>query len=242
MMLRIAVLTVPGAPGVDALDADPNRGVLYDVACVLTPKPPRNLIDREEHDRDLAEELVGRKADYVFLAGYPYILTDPLVDAFTKRIVALHDADLSLRDADGKRKYVGMHAVDDALFAGERETRASAYFATREVGAGPLFLLSGPFPASPLVHAARAWGDAKFLEQYAALHRHWMLRAAWGQMLTRGIEFLAAGTVKVIHDLVWIDGVPGPCRMGDAPGVCADLHETLDAGIPRTCPLIARDF
>lgn len=57
--------------------------------------------------------------------------------------------------------------------------------------------------------------------------------SAYGAMLVRALQFLAAGTLKVANDVVWIDGVPGPCRLGDAPQIC---H--VQRGIPASCPFI----
>jgi hypothetical protein len=35
--------------------------------------------------------------------------------------------------------------------------------------------------------------------------------------------------------VVWVDGVPGPCRMGDAPAFC---REQEASGVPVSCPFI----
>lgn len=176
------------------------------------------------------------KADWIVLAGYPWIITAPLLQAFPGRILALHDADLTLRDDDGARRYKGLHAVRDALLGGEQETRSSAFVVTEDVGEGPLFLLSGAYRVAPLAEDARRWGAADLLTAYAALHRQWMVRGAWGPMLLRIVELLAAGDIRIVGSVAWIDGVPGPCRMGEAPSICHDRN--ID-GIPLSCPFIS---
>jgi len=90
---------------------------------------------------------------------------------------------------------------------------------------GPLFLVSAPFPVPPLIDDARARGDAEIIE------------ASFAVMLEKAIEFLAAGDVQIVKDVVWIDGVPGPCRMGDAPAQCREQEK---ARVPVSCPYIAR--
>ena len=118
-----------------------------------------------------------------------------------------------------------------ALFDGAHETRS-----TMSLLDGPLFLVGAPFPVPPLIDDARVRGDAELIETYAPLHRRWMIEASFGVMLQKAIEFLAAGELQIVKDVVWIDGVPGPCRMGDAPAVC---RESEKGGIPINCPFIA---
>lgn len=120
-----------------------------------------------------------------------------------------------------------------ALFDGATETRS-----TMSMLDGPIFLVSAPFPVPPLVDHARARGDAETIEAYAELHRKWMIAASFTAMVEKAIEFLAAGELQVVGDVVWIDGVPGPCRMGDAPSFCREAEKS---GVPVTCPFIATD-
>jgi hypothetical protein len=157
--------------------------------------------------------------DYLLLAGYRHPIPARLFDLFPMRILKLYDG------------------VFDALYEGANETRSSMSFLTHD-GKDPLFLLSAPYPVAAIARDARAWGDAGLLNDYAELHRRWMIRATWGPMFARAMEFLAAGTVQIIHDVAWIDGAPGPCRLGTAPSLCHALEETIDPRIPASCPLI----
>ena len=258
--LRIAVLTSHHATGVEQLLADPNRGVTWELSIVVGSEPAlaeaslleeaavplelrpmrlvpafRNLHAREDYDKDLGDLLERIAADYIFLAGYDYILTEAILERFQGRILAVHDADLSNRE---HALYAGPHAVRDAILSGQSETRSSVYVVTREVARGPLFLLSGPYPVAPMALDAREHGDAAFLIQYAELHRRWMRQSTWGPMLARTLELLAGGTTQIIGDTVWVDGAPGPCRMGEAPHTCHDPETMLARGIPRSCPFI----
>jgi folate-dependent phosphoribosylglycinamide formyltransferase PurN len=254
-MMRIGLLTARDAPGVQELLDDPHRGELYEVACIVSCDtvvpatepwdvpvvhrglPLRNLRLREHYDRHAAETLLSFGVDTVFVSGYPYVLTEPMLEAFAGRIVVAHDGDLTVRDDSGQRRWVGPHAVLDAIVAGEPATRNSLYFATADVGHGPLFLVSERFAVAPLVRDAVATGAYDMVEAYARLHRRWM-RQWWGALLRRSIEFLTAGVVQVVGDTVWIDGAPAPCRLGEAPDLCNERSEPAQRGIPASCPFI----
>ena len=260
MLLRLAILTSSSAPGLTDLLADKNRGSVFEISAVVSSetsfaqhslldragvpllmqpvRPRRNLNARYDDDYSLAEVLARLTPDYVVLDGYRYITTEPLLATFPNRMIALHDADLTRRDEDGRRLFTGLHAVRDALLAGEEETRCSAFIVTEKVGEGPLVLLSGAYAAGPLAADARARGDADLLLDYAALHRRWMLADGYGKMLVRLAELLAGGNVQIVGDSAWIDGAPGPCRMGEAPSACRELP--VERGIPASCPFISR--
>lgn len=265
---RIAVLTSGSASGIEQLLASPNRGSVYDLVAVISSEenvaeeeriaaagvplvvqpfgsfhrerrlPPRNLYARAEYDAEIADQLRRLHTEFVILAGYRYIVTDPLLEAFPQRIIAMHDGDLTIRDDDGRRINAGPHPVRDAILRGATATRTSAYVVTRDVAEGPLFLMSRSFPVAAVARDARDRGAIDDVLAYAELHRRWMRRDVWGEMLTRIAEILAAGTMQIVGDVAWIDGVPGPCRMGEAPSMCDDAD--IVRGIPATCPFITR--
>lgn len=266
--LRIAILTSFSADGVERLLADPNRGSVYELACVVSSETEllqtaaleaanvpvimrplhrmlgtralslRNLHAREDYDREAADLLKSLNVDWIILDGYHYIVTEPLLEIFPNRVLGMHESDLTQLDEDGHRRYVEMHSVRRAIFAGERETRSSMYFVNARVGEGPLFLLSEPFPVSPIVADGLAWGAYDLVNAYARVHRDWMVRASWGPMLERALQFIAAGTIRVAHDVAWIDGAPGPCRLGEAPRECHLHVSQIARGIPSSCPFI----
>jgi len=266
--IRVALLTSGHAPAIEPLLADPNRGALYDVVCVLdsgaeleqaplldAAKIPlvlrpmrriladldlslRNLHAREEYDRETAEILKSFQVDWVILAGYHFIVTEPLLALFPDRILALHEGDLTLSGDDGRRRYTELHSVRRAIFAGERETRSSLFFVTDRIGEGPLFLLSRPYPVAEIAADGLSWGAYDLVNAYVNVHRDWMVRSAWGEMIAHAMGLLAAGTIRVANDIAWVDGVPGPCRMGEAPRACHVLKGEIERGIPSSCPFI----
>ncbi|MFZ2492427.1 MAG: formyltransferase family protein [Thermoanaerobaculia bacterium] len=266
--LRVALLTSHSAPGIEQLIADPNRGAAYELALVVGSETTfaearaldeaaiplelrplrkffgdrgasfRNLRSRGEYDAELADVLLRASIDIVLLCGWNYILTDELLNELQGKVLAIHDADLSLRDPEGRRLYAGIHAVRQAVFAGEPETRSSVYVVTRDIARGPLLLLGQSFPVAQLARDARERRDDASLVAYANLHRRWMRSTGWGEMLVRTMEMVTAGTMQVIGDVVWFDGAPGPCRLGCAPRACYEPETMVARGIPRSCPFI----
>lgn len=217
------------------------RGDLYEIVCAVeattSPRPPRNLREREQFDRDAMESLRAADAEYVIAAGYPYIITAPMLDAFRRRIIIVHNGDLTERDEFGRRRWVGPQPVLDALLAGATATRTSLFLATSDVGHGPLFLVGPRHRVPPMVQDALARGDYDSVATYAHLHSRWM-RQSWTSLLLAAIGFLAAGSIKIVEDTVWIDGVPGPCRLGEAPDICEKSERVIQRGVPSSCPFI----
>jgi folate-dependent phosphoribosylglycinamide formyltransferase PurN len=210
--LRVAVLSTSRAPGLDYLLArrqivafvatDPANRDLARAAAAGVPAtvrdirafyasagaPRRDLEVRREFDRQTAAVLAGRHVDLIITCGYLHILTKPLLDAYPNRIVNIHDSDLP--------SYPGLHAVRDAVFAGERSTRSSVHVVTAGVDTGPVLVRSWSFPTHPLVTDARRWGAADILKAYAYAQREWMMRASWGPLMDEAIRCYTEGSAE----------------------------------------------
>lgn len=236
--LRVAVLCSKRAPGLDELLRHPNRGKLFDIACVVTSEnslagteriesagvpvlvhPIRSFFDarraslrhlptRRDYDQINAGILKQLGVDTVVLVGYTYVLTEAMLEAFPGRILNIHDADLTLRGAGGERRYVGLHSTRDAIAAGASETRSTVHYATAEVDAGPILLLSRSYAVAPFAHEAALAGHEDIVKAYAYAHREWMMRDGWGSMLVRALEYISAGAEQ--DDLTMV------CRMAIA--------------------------
>ena len=182
-MLKIAVLTSDRAPGLEALRRHPLCGSLFEIDCVLTRRPPRDLRAREEYDRHTAGILHMRGVDCVILLGYLFVITDPLLAAFPDRILNVHDGD---------PKYPGLRATRDAILAGERQTRSIVHVVTRDLDAGPLVVRSDPLSIPPFVTQAVFAGDMDIVRAYAYAHREWMMRNIWADLVAQAIERITA--------------------------------------------------
>lgn len=187
--LHVGVLTSKRAPALDALLHHPFRGSLYDVECVLTRHPPRDMHDRRAYDRETAELLWQSGVDTVILLGYLWIATDALLSAFPSRVVNIHD---------GLSKYPGLHATRDAIMAGEPATFSIVHLVTPELDAGPLLMRSEPFPVAPFAREAALAGYDDVARAYAYAHREWMIRSSWGDLLVRALEEMAVGVEAVV--------------------------------------------
>ena len=212
--LRVGVLCSKRAPGLDALLHHPMRGVMYELACVITTDeaavlhthdvpllthaihpfceslgaPLRDDSARRLYDSETAQALHRLGVDTILMLGYVYRITAPLLDALPGRILNIHDSDLP--------KYPGLHATRDAVRYGEKFTRSSVHIVTEEIDAGPVILRSDPFEVAPFAYAAAEAGEEDILRAYAYAQREWMMRSAWGGLAVRALEMVAAGALE----------------------------------------------
>ena len=231
------------------LEEDGNRGAVYDLVCALTSEPEfeakpaleaagvpvlvydihefyrargarlSDLDVRRDYDRATLQALRPYRPDVIVLAGYLYLLTEPMLEAFPDRIVNVHDSDLRLAGADGRPRYRGLRSTRDAIFAGEPETRATAHVVTAELDGGPPLVRSGGFPVHPLVVAARAWGATDILKAYAYAHREWVIRSSWGPLLAKAIEVVAQREGGFLESEAVVRGARPPLEITLDPGL-----------------------
>jgi folate-dependent phosphoribosylglycinamide formyltransferase PurN len=135
--------------------------------------------------------------DLVVLAGYLYLLSDPMLAAFKQRILNLHFADLTLRAPDGAPDFPGIRAVRDALAAGCTETRATIHLVDASIDAGPAIVRSWAFPVSPLVAAARGWAATDMLRAYGFAHEQWMMRASAGPLWSAALQLVTGRAIDL---------------------------------------------
>jgi phosphoribosylglycinamide formyltransferase 1 len=86
--------------------------------------------DRDAFTRRVVEVLELHDVDLVIMAGFGTVLTQPVHDAYTGRILNTHPALLPA--------FPGWHAVDDALAAGVSVTGCTVHLATVDMDAGPI--------------------------------------------------------------------------------------------------------
>jgi phosphoribosylglycinamide formyltransferase 1 len=203
-------------------------GLVHDIRRFYSGRGARlgDLAVRPDYDRVTAELLAPARPDLLVLCGYLHIVTTPLLDAYPERVINVHDGDLTLTDAAGRPRYPGLHAVRDAVAAGERETRSTVHVATAEVDGGPPLLRSWAFPTHPLVEAASRWAAVDILRAYAYAQREWMMRASWAPLLAAAIELYAHDRVRLWDGRAVVAGALGPRdlsaetmrnRLGDNP-------------------------
>ncbi|RNL18871.1 phosphoribosylglycinamide formyltransferase [Slackia faecicanis] len=86
--------------------------------------------DYESANASIAAELKAAGCEYVVMAGYMRMVTDPILDAFPDRVLNLHPALLP--------SFKGAHAIRDAYEAGVKVTGATVHFANAEYDKGPI--------------------------------------------------------------------------------------------------------
>jgi phosphoribosylglycinamide formyltransferase-1 len=218
--LRVAVLCSHRAPGLMQLLRDERRGELFDiVACISSehdfmdrtaliaegvPTFVHDISDfyrswnapvsdfglRRNYDATLAQRLAIYQPDVVILCSYLYIVTNVLLDAYPDRVVNIHHSDMP--------KYPGLHAVRDAIMAGERETRATAHIVTAQLDEGPPIARSQSFAVHPMVHDLRASNAKRALKAYAFAHQEWMIEKTWGPLMLEAIRIIASSHHRIL--------------------------------------------
>ena len=94
---------------------------------------PHCYIDSDEED-NIIKLLKVWNVDLVVLAGWMRIVSPKLIDAFPKRIINLHPSLLP--------KYKGLHAIEQALESGDKETGCTVHYVNEELDGGEIILQS----------------------------------------------------------------------------------------------------
>ena len=70
------------------------------------------------------------RVDFIILAGYMRVLSKEFVDAFPNQIINVHPSLLP--------KYKGLHAVEQALESGDKETGCTVHYVNEELDGGAI--------------------------------------------------------------------------------------------------------
>ena len=167
------------------------------------------LAARREYDR-LAGTLVNAfHIDVIALGGYMSYTT-------LGRCVNVHPADLSLLDADGRRKFVGDQAVYDAIAAGERVLRSSTLWTDDGVDTGPLLMVSDPLPVTLPEPLEEMKKNPEKFSRVVDDHQEQLKEAGDWKIFPRTIELIARGRFAFDpQGRVHLDGSPVPKGYGE---------------------------
>ncbi len=91
---------------------------------------PKEYPDRAAFDVGCAEHIERAHCDWVVLAGYMRILSDPFIARFRHRIINIHPALLP--------SFAGAHAVRDALEYGVKVTGVTVHLVDEVLDGGPI--------------------------------------------------------------------------------------------------------
>ena len=157
-MKKIAVLVSGGGTNLQALiDAQHRGGIVNgEIALVVSSSPTAYALeraakagidtivvnkadytDRHEMTRTLVAQLQERSIDLVVFAGFMYILTEEITQAFPNRMMNVHPALIPSFCGEG---YYGLHVHEKALEYGVKLSGATVHFVSEECDGGPIIL------------------------------------------------------------------------------------------------------
>ena len=157
-MKRIAVLVSGGGTNLQALIDAQQRGEIVngEIALVVSSSPTAfaleraakvgidtivvnkaDYTDRHEMTRALVAQLQERSIDLVVFAGFMYILTEEITQAFQNRMMNVHPALIPSFCGEG---YYGLHVHEKALEYGVKLSGATVHFVSEECDGGPIIL------------------------------------------------------------------------------------------------------
>ena len=207
-MVRIAVLVSGGGTNLQALIDAQGRGEIPDgqIAAVISSSPdafalerakkagiPGYVIDRKAFASNqamtvaLTQQLKELDIGLVVLAGFMYILTPELIDAYPNAILNVHPALIPSFCGEG---FYGLHVHEAALAYGVKVTGATVHFVSEDCDGGPIVLQQ----AVPIEE-----GDTPEI-----LQRRVMEQAEW-KILPRAVALFCAKKLRVEGRIVHID-------------------------------------
>ena len=199
-MTRIAVLVSGGGTNLQALiDAQRHAALKQGMlSAVISSSPsayalerakkaniPTYVVDRkgyssnEEMTHELTSLLQELNIGLVVLAGFMYVLTDEIIQAFPNAIINVHPALIPSFCGEGA---YGLHVHEKALDYGVKLSGATVHFVNQDCDGGPIIL-----------QKAVAVEDN---DTPQTLQRRIMEQAEW-KLLPRAVELLAEGRLIV---------------------------------------------
>ncbi len=206
-MVRIAVLVSGGGTNLQALIDAQGRGEIPDgqIAAVISSSPdafalerakkagiPGYVINRKDFASNqamtvaLTQQLKELDIGLVVLAGFMYILTPELIDAYPNAILNVHPALIPSFCGEG---FYGLHVHEAALAYGVKVTGATVHFVSEDCDGGPIVLQQ----AVPIEE-----GDTAEI-----LQRRVMEQAEW-KILPRAVALFCAQKLRVEGRIVHI--------------------------------------
>jgi folate-dependent phosphoribosylglycinamide formyltransferase PurN len=169
-----------------------------------TVATPKGLAVRKAFDAVAKQLIEAFRIDVIALGGYmSYITLD--------RCINVHPADLSILNAAGQRKYVGDHAVLDAIAAGETSLRSSTLWTDEGVDTGPLLMVSKPLKVELPEPLENLLKQKDKLLRIADEHQDRLKEIGDWQVFPDTVEMMARGRFSMDEqNNICVDGRPEP--------------------------------
>jgi len=174
----------------------------------------KDLSLRPKYDQATIDLIREYDLDLIALCGYMSILTTPLLEKYNGRVVNVHPADLSVKEA-GKRKYTGINAVRDAILAGERALYSTTHVVRAEVDYGEILMRSAPIevilPESLDIDDLRKSENGELLRQVADEHQARLKERGDWVIYPKTLEMIGQGRYALDgQGNAYVDGVHVP--------------------------------
>ncbi len=185
-------------------------------------KPMTDMDVRQEFDYETVNALSSFEATVAAYAGYMLKATEVLVDAFLG--VNVHPADLSILNPDGTRKYVGDHAVRDAILAGEKYIRSTTHIVEPKVDAGRILMVSRPVEV--VLDGSFDPGNKDLVDRVASEHQDQLKKVGDWSIFPLTLLNMAEGLhAKNADEKLYFKGKPIPCGIDPFGEIIANYME-----------------
>lgn len=199
-MVKIAVLVSGGGTNLQALIDAQARGEIVNgqIAAVISSSPtayalqraeragiPTAVVDRKAYASNqemtvaLTRQLQDLDIGLVVLAGFMYVLTEELIQAYPNAIINIHPALIPSFCGEG---FYGLHVHERALAYGVKVSGATVHFVSEECDGGPIILQKAV--------------DVKEDDTPETLQRRIMEQAEW-KLLPRAVSLFCEGRLCV---------------------------------------------
>lgn len=206
-MIKIAVLVSGGGTNLQALIDAQARGEIKNgtIAAVISSSPnayalqraekagiPGYVVSRKDYASNremtiaLTRQLQELDIGLIVLAGFMYVLTEELVQAYPNAIINIHPALIPSFCGEG---YYGLHVHERALAYGVKVSGATVHFVSEECDGGPIILQKAV--------------EVKEDDTPETLQRRIMEQAEW-KLLPHAVSLFCEGRLRVEGRLVHI--------------------------------------
>jgi phosphoribosylglycinamide formyltransferase-1 len=168
-----------------------------------------DLSIRPDFDKLVLDKLEGYELDLMANAGYMSIMTHVLLNKYDGKIVNIHPADLSIMDGP-KRKYVGIHVVEDAILAGGPEIRSTTHIVREEVDHGEILLISEPVKIDLSVSIEELADDKELRGKIVSEYQNQLKERGDWVIYPMTIQMISEGRFGLGPEGVYLDGKPVP--------------------------------
>jgi folate-dependent phosphoribosylglycinamide formyltransferase PurN len=173
--------------------------------------PRSDLSVRPEFDERVLEKIAPYELGLICNAGYMTIMTPPILEEYSGRIINVHPADLTVMEG-GERKYVGIHVVEKAIMAGEKMLKASTHIVREKVDHGEILVLSEPLPVElpQGVALERLEEDKALRNRVVGEHQDRLKKMGDWVIYPLTVQLIAEGRFGLAPDGVYFDGDKAP--------------------------------